>query len=118
MKPYKVETCHVALVLSLTPVAKHCDNLFVKAQNDFFYHIFFFQVEIAINEEEVDIQMKLGQAGEAFFVEKVKERREVVPYNLATSPIPSAAFLSNEQFTFRTEVLQLLIIFCSFWPDL
>ena len=37
MRHYKVETCHDALVLSLTHVVKSCENLFVKAQNDFYY---------------------------------------------------------------------------------
>ena len=48
--------------------------------------------------------MKLGQAGEAFFVEKVKSCKEDVPYNLATSPIPSANFLTDDQFNFMTNV--------------
>lgn len=52
-------------------------------------------VEIAINDEEVDLQMKLGRAGEAFFVEKLWSR-ENIPYNLATSPIPSSNFLSEK----------------------
>jgi Uncharacterized protein involved in plasmid maintenance len=58
-------------------------------------------VEIAINDEEVDLQMKLGRAGEAFFVEQVLFQ-ENVPYNLATSPIPSAAFM-EPQFNFKVD---------------
>ncbi|XP_066916021.1 phosphatidate phosphatase LPIN2-like [Clytia hemisphaerica] len=60
-------------------------------------------VEISINDEEVDIQMKLGQAGEAFFVEKIASSPDgdIVPYNLATSPIPSSTFLTDEQFNFK-----------------
>ena len=41
-----------------------------------------------INDEEVNLHMKLGEAGEAFFVETVKDK-ENVPDQLATSPIPS-----------------------------
>ena len=59
-------------------------------------------MEIAINDEEVDLQMKLGQAGEAFFVEQVWSQAENVPYNLATSPIPSTAYM-NPQFNFKVE---------------
>lgn len=51
--------------------------------------------------------MKLGQAGEAFFVEKVKSRKEDVPYNLATSPIPSSTFLTDDQFNFMTNVSRI-----------
>ena len=37
-RPYEVETCHVALVLS-NPLVKSCENLFVKVQN-YFYHLY------------------------------------------------------------------------------
>ena len=62
-------------------------------------------MEISINDEEVDLQMKLGQAGEAFFVEKIAPSFEGsnVPYNLATSPIPSSTFLNDEQFNFKVQ---------------
>ncbi|XP_066901031.1 phosphatidate phosphatase LPIN3 isoform X2 [Halyomorpha halys] len=43
-------------------------------------------VDIEINGEPVDIHMKLGESGEAFFVEEVEE--EVIPPHLACSPIP------------------------------
>ncbi|XP_065651407.1 phosphatidate phosphatase LPIN1 isoform X3 [Hydra vulgaris] len=45
-------------------------------------------VDVMINDEEVNLHMKLGEAGEAFFVETVKDN-ECVPSQLATSPIPS-----------------------------
>ncbi|CAH1406289.1 unnamed protein product [Nezara viridula] len=43
-------------------------------------------VDIEINGEPVDIHMKLGESGEAFFVEEVEE--EIIPPHLACSPIP------------------------------
>ncbi|XP_030629689.1 phosphatidate phosphatase LPIN2 isoform X2 [Chanos chanos] len=46
-------------------------------------------IDIEINGEPVDLHMKLGDNGEAFFVQETEERNEVVPAHLATSPIPS-----------------------------
>ncbi|XP_048842443.1 phosphatidate phosphatase LPIN1-like isoform X2 [Brienomyrus brachyistius] len=46
-------------------------------------------VDIEINGEPVDLHMKLGENGEAFFVKETKNDQEVVPAYLATSPILS-----------------------------
>ncbi|XP_074471770.1 phosphatidate phosphatase LPIN1 isoform X1 [Sebastes fasciatus] len=46
-------------------------------------------VDIEINREPVDLQMKLGDNGEAFFVQETENDQEVVPSYLATSPIMS-----------------------------
>lgn len=50
------------------------------------------QVDIEINGEPLDIHMKLGDSGEAFFVEEVTPTElgddEVIPPHLACSPIP------------------------------
>lgn len=48
-------------------------------------HIFL-QVDIEINGEPVDIHMKLGETGEAFFVEELEDGVEVSP-QLGTSPL-------------------------------
>lgn len=41
--------------------------------------------------------MKLGDSGEAFFVEEIAEDdATTVPDNLATSPIPTSQFLYEE----------------------
>lgn len=45
-------------------------------------------VDIEINGEPVDLHMKLGEAGEAFFVEEAEDVSEV-PAHLATSPLES-----------------------------
>ena len=45
-------------------------------------------MDIEINGEAVEIHMKLGDSGEAFFVEEVIEEEDDVPEHLATSPIP------------------------------
>lgn len=51
-----------------------------------------FQVDIEINGEPRQIQMKLGDSGEAFFVEEVSshglENGTEIPPHLACSPIP------------------------------
>ena len=52
------------------------------------------QVDIEINDEPVDIHMKLDDAGAAFFVEGVpdEEDQSEIPPELATSPLPSNYF--------------------------
>lgn len=56
------------------------------------------QVDIEVNGEPVDIHMKLGDSGEAFFVEEIAEDdAATVPDNLATSPIPTSQFLYEEE---------------------
>ncbi|XP_069706585.1 phosphatidate phosphatase LPIN1 isoform X2 [Phaenicophaeus curvirostris] len=46
-------------------------------------------VDIEINGEAVDLHMKLGDNGEAFFVQEMDNDEEVIPYHLCTSPILS-----------------------------
>ncbi|XP_023417678.2 phosphatidate phosphatase LPIN1 isoform X2 [Cavia porcellus] len=46
-------------------------------------------VDVEINGESVDLHMKLGDNGEAFFVQEADNDQEVIPTYLATSPIPS-----------------------------
>uniref|UniRef100_G1KIM5 phosphatidate phosphatase n=1 Tax=Anolis carolinensis TaxID=28377 RepID=G1KIM5_ANOCA len=48
-------------------------------------------IDIEINGEAVDLHMKLGDNGEAFFVQETEEKFEEVPAHLATSPIPTEA---------------------------
>lgn len=46
-------------------------------------------VDIEVNGEPLDIHMKLGESGEAFFVEELEEDEgNDIPDHLATSPIP------------------------------
>ncbi|KAM9361200.1 phosphatidate phosphatase LPIN2 [Symphorus nematophorus] len=45
-------------------------------------------VDIEINGEPVDLHMKLGDNGEAFFVEENENMESQVPAHLCTSPIP------------------------------
>ena len=48
--------------------------------------------------------MKLGESGEAFFVEEIAEEDiEEIPDNMATSPIPSNYFPSK----FTTEPMEI-----------
>lgn len=45
----------------------------------------------------MDIHMKLGESGEAFFVEEIDDDDEAeLPANLATSPIPTSQFLYDD----------------------
>ncbi|XP_021553316.1 phosphatidate phosphatase LPIN1 isoform X5 [Neomonachus schauinslandi] len=46
-------------------------------------------VDIEINGESVDLHMKLGDNGEAFFVQETDNDQEAIPMYLATSPILS-----------------------------
>ncbi|XP_010213747.1 PREDICTED: phosphatidate phosphatase LPIN3 [Tinamus guttatus] len=45
-------------------------------------------VDIEINGETVDLHMKLGDNGEAFFVQESEENERSIPSCLCTSPIP------------------------------
>ncbi|XP_050744079.1 phosphatidate phosphatase LPIN2 isoform X3 [Drosophila biarmipes] len=55
-------------------------------------------VDIEINGTPVDIQMKLGDSGEAFFVEEcLEDEDEELPANLATSPIPNSFLQSRDK---------------------
>ncbi|CAG4979331.1 unnamed protein product [Parnassius apollo] len=49
-------------------------------------------VDLELNGEQLDIHMKLGESGEAFFVEEVGEDEAVCSAHLATSPIPATRF--------------------------
>lgn len=53
-------------------------------------------VDIEVNGRPVNIHMKLGDSGEAFFVEEVVEDRETVPVHLATSPLPECPNIEDE----------------------
>uniref|UniRef100_A0AAY5F481 phosphatidate phosphatase n=1 Tax=Electrophorus electricus TaxID=8005 RepID=A0AAY5F481_ELEEL len=50
-------------------------------------------IDIEINGESVDLHMKLGDNGEAFFVQETEVQDEVVPAHLATSPIPTESHM-------------------------
>uniref|UniRef100_A0A671UTF4 phosphatidate phosphatase n=1 Tax=Sparus aurata TaxID=8175 RepID=A0A671UTF4_SPAAU len=54
-------------------------------------------IDIEINGEPVELHMKLGDNGEAFFVQET-EKHNVIPAHLVTSPIPTeeALFRSRE----------------------
>ena len=54
-------------------------------------------VDIEVNGEPVDIHMKLGESGEAFFVQECAEDDlEILPEHMATSPIPTTdSFINN-----------------------
>lgn len=49
-------------------------------------------MDIEINGEPQDIHMKLGESGEAFFVEELEGSEMELPEHLATSPIPVSEF--------------------------
>ncbi|KAL2773600.1 phosphatidate phosphatase LPIN1 isoform 2, partial [Daubentonia madagascariensis] len=53
-------------------------------------------VDIEINGESVDLHMKLGDNGEAFFVQETDNDQEVIPMYLATSPILSEGAVRME----------------------
>lgn len=54
------------------------------------------QVDIEVNGEPVNIHMKLGESGEAFFVQECREHDlDKLPANLTTSPLPSEEFTTK-----------------------
>ncbi|NXA11586.1 LPIN3 phosphatase, partial [Sapayoa aenigma] len=52
-------------------------------------------VDIEINGEPVDLHMKLGDNGEAFFVQESEENEDSIPPCLCTSPIPMEQSLED-----------------------
>ncbi|XP_057680997.1 phosphatidate phosphatase LPIN2-like isoform X3 [Corythoichthys intestinalis] len=54
-------------------------------------------IDIEINGEPVELQMKLGDNGEAFFVQEMEQLDETVPAHLATSPIPTDDAIIKKQ---------------------
>ncbi|XP_028822537.1 phosphatidate phosphatase LPIN2-like isoform X2 [Denticeps clupeoides] len=46
-------------------------------------------IDIEVNGETVDLHMKLGDNGEAFFVQETEHENEIIPTHLMTSPIPT-----------------------------
>ncbi|XP_009578729.1 PREDICTED: phosphatidate phosphatase LPIN3, partial [Fulmarus glacialis] len=52
-------------------------------------------VDIEINGEPVDLHMKLGDNGEAFFVQELEENEGSIPSRLCTSPIPTEESLED-----------------------
>ncbi len=59
-------------------------------------------MDIEVNGEPVDIHMKLGESGEAFFVEECPEDDiEQLPANMATSPLPTNEFSKYEPTNYR-----------------
>ncbi|NXF05120.1 LPIN3 phosphatase, partial [Smithornis capensis] len=52
-------------------------------------------VDIEINGEPVDLHMKLGDNGEAFFVQESEENEDSIPPCLCTSPIPTQQSLDS-----------------------
>uniref|UniRef100_A0A8C6JIN6 phosphatidate phosphatase n=2 Tax=Melopsittacus undulatus TaxID=13146 RepID=A0A8C6JIN6_MELUD len=53
-------------------------------------------VDIEINGEPVDLHMKLGDNGEAFFVQELEENEGNIPSRLCTSPIPMEQSLEED----------------------
>ncbi|XP_047424585.1 phosphatidate phosphatase LPIN2-like isoform X2 [Mugil cephalus] len=56
-------------------------------------------IDIEINGEPVELHMKLGDNGEAFFVQETEQHNEIVPAHLVTSPIPTEEALLKSRST-------------------
>ncbi|XP_035154518.1 phosphatidate phosphatase LPIN3 isoform X2 [Callithrix jacchus] len=70
-------------------------------------------VDIEINGEPVDLHMKLGDSGEAFFVQELESDEEYVPPRLCTSPIPwggLSGFPSDSQLGTASEPEGLVMV--------
>ncbi|XP_011485372.1 phosphatidate phosphatase LPIN2 isoform X3 [Oryzias latipes] len=50
-------------------------------------------IDIEVNGEPVDLHMKLGDNGEAFFVQETEQTNQIIPAHLATSPIPTESHM-------------------------
>ncbi|KAF6733942.1 Phosphatidate phosphatase LPIN2 [Oryzias melastigma] len=50
-------------------------------------------IDIEVNGEPVDLHMKLGDNGEAFFVQETQQTNQIIPAHLATSPIPTESHM-------------------------
>ncbi|CAJ1072754.1 phosphatidate phosphatase LPIN2 isoform X1 [Xyrichtys novacula] len=50
-------------------------------------------IDIEVNGEPVELHMKLGDNGEAFFVQETEQLNQIIPAHLATSPIPTESHL-------------------------
>ncbi|XP_029446935.1 phosphatidate phosphatase LPIN2 isoform X3 [Rhinatrema bivittatum] len=62
-------------------------------------------IDIEINGDPVDLHMKLGDNGEAFFVQETEEENERVPAYLATSPIPmDEQFFKSREFLLQKPI--------------
>lgn len=74
------------------------------------------QVDIEVNGEPVNIHMKLGESGEAFFVQECPENDlDELPENLATSPLPSEEYANqyNERYIVAdTDVCSFVLKIC------
>ncbi|XP_064484898.1 phosphatidate phosphatase LPIN3-like isoform X3 [Ornithodoros turicata] len=66
-------------------------------------------VDIEINGKPVNIHMKLGESGEAFFVEEVHEEKDLVPTYLATSPLPTRTDIGEELNKLKASFEQMTI---------
>lgn len=69
-------------------------------------------VDIEINGEPVDLHMKLGDSGEAFFVQELESDEENVPPRLCTSPLPwggLSGFPSDSQLGTASESEPILL---------
>lgn len=75
-------------------------------------------VDIEINGEPASLHMKLGENGEAFFVEETENTTEIVPFHLATSPIMSTGAELMESQLGRRSSRHYDIIPCSSLPVL
>ncbi|KAJ9582937.1 hypothetical protein L9F63_022698, partial [Diploptera punctata] len=71
-------------------------------------------VDIEINGEPLDIHMKLGDSGEAFFVEEVSSSElgedEEIPPHLACSPIPDDDYMPHFHSSSHNEGAQIRVL--------
>ncbi|XP_006869508.1 PREDICTED: phosphatidate phosphatase LPIN1 isoform X1 [Chrysochloris asiatica] len=74
-------------------------------------------VDIEINGESVDLHMKLGDNGEAFFVQETDNDQEVIPMHLATSPILSEGALRMESQLKRNSIDRIRCLDLSVSPQ-
>lgn len=75
-------------------------------------------MDIEVNGEAVNIHMKLGESGEAFFVQECEDADlDELPANLATSPLPTDDYAprysiasQTQSLSFDWKILNLVVI--------
>ncbi|XP_061610789.1 phosphatidate phosphatase LPIN1 isoform X2 [Phyllopteryx taeniolatus] len=89
LNPATLSGCIDVIVVRQPDGSLHCSPFHVRFGKMGVLHSREKVVDMEINGEPVDLHMKLGDNGEAFFVKEMENNQEVVPPYLATSPILS-----------------------------
>ncbi|KAJ6661086.1 hypothetical protein lerEdw1_016887 [Lerista edwardsae] len=88
LNPANLTGCIDVIVVRQPDGSLHCSPFHVRFGKLRVLHSSEKVVDIEINGEPVDLHMKLGDNGEAFFVREMEKQKGSIPISLCTSPIP------------------------------